>query len=165
MDPTTQPLWDYSVRYVLILMELRNRRMVPVAVTASPTLPWVKRRIREAAPFGLVSRFFVHDNHGIFGQFGRRRPGKSRMSYRSALDRWLGEEDHHCRTVAAFTTITGSPHSSGSAADSATVAPADPVDSGDGRRGPQPRDPIPQAGGSHLTRHWQGVQDPFRGLL
>jgi hypothetical protein len=37
MDLTTQPLWDYSVRYVLVLMELRNRRIVHVAVTASPT--------------------------------------------------------------------------------------------------------------------------------
>jgi hypothetical protein len=34
MDLTTQPLWNYSVRYVLVLMELRSRRVVHVAVTA-----------------------------------------------------------------------------------------------------------------------------------
>ena len=91
MDLTTQPLWDYSVRYVLVLMELRSRQVVHVAVTASPTLAWLKQRIREATPLGSGPRFVVHDNDGIFGQFGRRRPGKSGKSYRSALDLWLGE--------------------------------------------------------------------------
>jgi transposase InsO family protein len=91
MDLTTQPLWDYSVRYVLVLMEMRSRRIVHVAVTASPTLAWLKQRIREATPFASVPRFLVHDNDGIFGQFGRRKPGKSGKSYRSALDLWLGE--------------------------------------------------------------------------
>jgi len=38
MDLTTQPLWDYSMRYVLVIMGLRSRRVVHVAVTASPTL-------------------------------------------------------------------------------------------------------------------------------
>jgi hypothetical protein len=91
MDLTTQPLWDYSVRYVLVFMELRSRRVVHVAVTASPTLAWLKQRIREATPFGSGPRFLVHDNDGIFGQFGRRRPARSGKSYRSALDLWLGE--------------------------------------------------------------------------
>ncbi len=91
MDLTTQPLWDYSVRYVLVCMEMRSRRVVHVAVTASPTLVWLKQRIREATPFGSVPRFLVHDNDGIFGQFGRRRPGESGRSYRCALDYWLGE--------------------------------------------------------------------------
>jgi len=94
MDLTTQPLWDYSVRYVLVLMELRSRRVVHVAVTASPTLAWLKQRIRAATPYGSGPRFLVHDNDGIFGQFGRRRPGKSGKSYRSALDLWLGEVMH-----------------------------------------------------------------------
>lgn len=38
MDLTAQPLWDYSVRCVLVFMELRSRGVVHVAVTASPTL-------------------------------------------------------------------------------------------------------------------------------
>ena len=82
----TQPPWNYSVQYVLVLMELRSRRVVHVGVTASPTLAWVKQRIREATPFGSAPRFLVHDNDGIFGQFGRCRPGRSGRSYRSALE-------------------------------------------------------------------------------
>ena len=91
MDLTTQPLWNYSVRYVLVLMELRNRRIVHVAVTTSPTLTWLKQRIREATPCGSAPRLMVHANDGILGQFGRRRPGKTGRTYRSALVLWLGE--------------------------------------------------------------------------
>ncbi len=94
MDLTTQPLWNYSMRYVLVLMELRSRRVVHVAVTASPTLAWVKQQVREATPFGSVPRFLVHDNDGIFGQFGTRRPGKTGRSYPCSLDLWLGEVLH-----------------------------------------------------------------------
>jgi len=91
MDLTTQPLWNYSVRYVLVLMELQSRRVVHVAVTASPTLAWVKQQVREATPFGSVPRFLIHDNDGIFGQFGTRRLGKLGRSARCALDLWLGD--------------------------------------------------------------------------
>ena len=62
-----------------------------MAVTASPTLAWLKPRIREATPFGSAQRLLVHDNDGIFCQFGRRRAGRSGRRYRSALDLWLGE--------------------------------------------------------------------------
>jgi putative transposase len=91
LDLTTQPLWNYAQRYVLVFMELRSRRVVHVAVTASPTLAWVKQRVREATPFGSAPRFLVHDNDGIFGQFGARRPGRTGRSYRCALDLWLEE--------------------------------------------------------------------------
>jgi len=70
MDLTTQPLWNYSVRYVLVLMELRSRRVVHVAVTASPTLAWVKQRIREATPFGSVPRFLVMTTMGSSASSG-----------------------------------------------------------------------------------------------
>ena len=86
MNLTTHPLWNYSARYVLVLMELRSRGVVHVAVTPSPTLAWVIQRIREATPFGSVPRFLVHNNDGIFGQFRRRRLGGAGRSYRSALD-------------------------------------------------------------------------------
>ncbi len=62
LDFTTQNLWNYSARYVLIIMALHNRRVVHVAVTASPTLDWVKQQIREATPWDEVPRFLIHDN-------------------------------------------------------------------------------------------------------
>ncbi len=85
LDFTTQNLWNYSARYVLIILALHNRRVVHVAVTASPTLDWVKQQIREATPWDEVPRFLIHDNDGIFGQYRVRERG----SHRCALDAWL----------------------------------------------------------------------------
>jgi hypothetical protein len=43
------------------------------------------RRIRDIAAFDRKPRFPLHDNDGIFGQFGRRL----RDGFRCHLDRWL----------------------------------------------------------------------------
>lgn len=92
LDFTTQFLWNYASRHVLVIMALANREVVHVAVTANPTLAWVKQQIREATPWANGPRFLIHDNDGIFGQFGTRKkprddaPGRS---YRCALDLWL----------------------------------------------------------------------------
>ncbi len=42
-------------------------------------------------PWDDGPRFLIHDNDGIFGQFGTRKaaPGESGRSYRCALDLWL----------------------------------------------------------------------------
>ncbi len=48
MDMTTRDLWNYSTRYVLVLMAIDTRRIVHVAVTAHPTIDWVQQQIREA---------------------------------------------------------------------------------------------------------------------
>jgi len=83
-----------NVAYVFIIMEIESRRIVHWGVTTSPTLPWVKQMLREATPWGETPRFLIHDNDGIFGQYGRRltveKDGKKR-SYRCHLDLWLNE--------------------------------------------------------------------------
>ena len=94
MDFTTHYLWDYTVLYILVIIELERRRVVHVAVTSSPTLPWVKKQIREATPWGESPRFLLHDNDGIYGQRGRRKDAedsRGRKRYRCTLDHWLGE--------------------------------------------------------------------------
>ena len=80
MDLVTQVLWNFKMRFVLVVMALDTRRIVHVAVTGSPSLDWVKLQLTEATPWGIVPRFLLHDNDGIFGQY-RVRPG-----FRSALD-------------------------------------------------------------------------------
>ena len=93
-DFLTQYTAFFAVAYVFVVMEIGTRRIVHVNVTTNPTLPWVKQQIREATGEDNAPRFLVHDNDGIFGQFGRRlavkRNGKTR-SYRCHLDRWLDE--------------------------------------------------------------------------
>ena len=53
------------------------------------TLAWVKQPIREATAFGVQPRILIHDNDGIYGQFGKDR--RSHLGYRSHLDYWLKE--------------------------------------------------------------------------
>ena len=92
IDFTTQFLWNFDTRYVFVVMALGTREIVQVAVTASPTLALVKQQIRDATAWGRTPRFVLHDNDGIFGQFGKRRVsevGSPGRRYRCALDAWL----------------------------------------------------------------------------
>jgi hypothetical protein len=93
-DFLTQYTALFAVVYVFVVMEIGSRRIVHVNVTANPTLAWVKQQIREATPWEQTPRFLIHDNDGVFGQFGRSvraQPSSRRRSYRSHLDRWLDE--------------------------------------------------------------------------
>ena len=75
-----------------MIIALANREVVRLAVTANPTLEWVKQQIREATSWDGSPRFLTHDNDGIFGQFAtRKRVGDdaSGRTYRCALDLWL----------------------------------------------------------------------------
>ena len=92
IDFTTQPLWNYAVSYVFVVMTLDTREVIHVAVTSNPTLDWVKQQLREVTDWGKTLRFLMHDNDGIFGQFGKLRPianGVSSRRHRCALDAWL----------------------------------------------------------------------------
>jgi hypothetical protein len=84
----------FAVAYVFVIMEIKTRRIVHVSVTTNPTLAWVKQQFREAIPWDNHPRFLVHDNDGIFGQYGKKvtveRNGRT-CSYRCHLDRWLDE--------------------------------------------------------------------------
>ena len=72
-------------------MEISTRKIIGFNVTCNPTLVWVKQQIREATAFGVQPRILIHDNDGIYGQFGKDR--RSHLGYRSHLDYWLKETD------------------------------------------------------------------------
>jgi len=93
-DFLTQYTALFSVVYVFVIMEIGSRRIVHVNVTTSPTLAWVKQQLREGTAWDQAPRFLVHDNDGIFGQFGRSvtvEENGQRRGYRCHLDRWLDE--------------------------------------------------------------------------
>ncbi len=83
-DFMTQYTALFITVYVFVVMEIGTRRIVHCNVTENPTLDWVKIQIRDIAAFDRAPRFLLHDNDGIFGQFGRTRDG-----FRCNLDRWL----------------------------------------------------------------------------
>jgi len=70
-------------------LEIESRHIVHFNVSESPGLAWVKQQIREISSYGEGPRFLVHDNDGIFGQFGRRKKQQAGKSYRCAFDMWL----------------------------------------------------------------------------
>ena len=82
IDFATVPLWNFQLRTLFVVLDLHTRQVVHVGVTAHPTLDWVKRRLKEAMPYGEGPRFLIHDNDGIFGRLGSG-------PFRSALDAWL----------------------------------------------------------------------------
>ncbi len=69
-------------------MEVATRRIALINTTKSPSLEWVKGQIREVKAFGMGPRVLVHDNDGIFGLFGMKRPDRP---YRCHFDQWLCE--------------------------------------------------------------------------
>jgi hypothetical protein len=83
-DFMTQYTALFAIVYVFVVMEIGTRRIVRCNVTESPSLDWVKIQIRDIVAFDRQPRFLLHDNDGIFGQFGRRKGG-----FRCHLDRWL----------------------------------------------------------------------------
>jgi len=85
-DFMTQYTAMFTSVYVFVVMEISTRRIVLCNVTEHPTLDWVKNQIRDIAAFDRKPRFLLHDNDGIFGQFGRRKNG-----FRCHLDRWLSD--------------------------------------------------------------------------
>ncbi len=91
-DFLTQYTAFFAVVQVFVIMEVGSRRIVHVNITTNPTLGWVKQQIREATSWDQAPRFLVHDNDGIFGQYGRSvtvEENGRRRSYRCHLDRWL----------------------------------------------------------------------------
>ena len=90
-DFLTQHTAFFAVIYVFVVMELGTRRIVHVNVTQHPTLRWVKRQIRHIAAFDRSPRYLLHDNDGIFGQFGHPREGSDGKRHRCRLDLWLRE--------------------------------------------------------------------------
>ena len=58
--------WLFRTLYVLVIIDLRTRKIVHVAVTTNPNLFWLLQQFREATPFGKGPRYMVHDNEPIF---------------------------------------------------------------------------------------------------
>ena len=93
-DFLTQYTAFYAVIHVFVIMEVGSRRIVHANVTSNPTLSWVKQQFREATAENEVPRFLVHDNGGIYRQWGKplvvEEEGR-RRNYRCELDLWLDQ--------------------------------------------------------------------------
>jgi transposase InsO family protein len=57
---------------VFVIIALKSRRVVHVAVTRHPTDAWVAQQLRAATPYGEKPRFLIRDRDGKFGELFRR---------------------------------------------------------------------------------------------
>jgi putative transposase len=53
--------------YILVVIQLRSRRIVHTAVTRSPTDDWTAQHLREATPWGKGPEFLVCDRDNKYG--------------------------------------------------------------------------------------------------
>ncbi len=85
-DFTSVPTAFFGNVLVFNIIHLGTRRVWTNA-TANPSLDWIKNQIRQVVAFGDVEpKFLIHDNDGLFGQFGMKTTDRP---FRCALDMWL----------------------------------------------------------------------------
>lgn len=54
--------------YIFIIIELKTRRIIHTAVTASPTDAWMAQQLREATPRRMGPRFLIRDRDSMYSQ-------------------------------------------------------------------------------------------------
>jgi putative transposase len=59
--------WLFRVYYIFVVMELKTRRIVQVAVTQSPSDEWTAQQLREATPWGKSPKYLLHDRDTKYG--------------------------------------------------------------------------------------------------
>ncbi len=90
MDFLVQHTATFDLVYILTIKHHATRKVVHIAATANPCLDWVKQQVRQALWDEDKPAFLIHDNDGIFGNYGVPL-GSGGRKYRCHLDRWLFE--------------------------------------------------------------------------
>jgi transposase InsO family protein len=88
IDFATQTLWNFATVYIFVIVALDTRQVLRAAVTRHPTLDWVKGELESVLRVHPQRRLVLHDNDGIYGQYGRSLVVAGRR-VRSHLDLWL----------------------------------------------------------------------------
>jgi len=65
----------FKLLFGLVILRHDRRRLVHIAVTASPTADWIARQTSEAFPCETAPRYLIRDRDGAYGQVVRRRLG------------------------------------------------------------------------------------------
>lgn len=125
MDLMTVATATFDQLYVLVILSLRQRRLLFLTATSHPTALWLAQQIREAFPWDTAPRFLIRDNDKKYGDaftrtvraFGiRDRPTSPHSSWQNGyVERVIGtirrecldhvlilDENHLRRTLAAF---------------------------------------------------------------
>jgi transposase InsO family protein len=66
------PTAAFKLLFGFVILRHDRRRLVHIAVTASPTADWIARQLSEAFPWDTAPRYLVRDRDGAYGQTFRR---------------------------------------------------------------------------------------------
>jgi putative transposase len=66
-DFTTVYDWLFRPLYIFVIMELKKRRIIHVAVTDSPTDEWTAQQLREATAWGEKPKYLIRDRDRKYG--------------------------------------------------------------------------------------------------
>jgi transposase InsO family protein len=66
-DFTVAYNWLFRPVYIFVIMELKKRRIIHMAVTDSPTDEWTTQQLREATPCGEHPKYLIRDRDKKFG--------------------------------------------------------------------------------------------------
>ena len=91
VDFTVVTLWNWVPVYVFVVMALDTRQILGFGVFRKPTLDRVKAVLRGVLEKHPGRTRVLHDNDGIFGQFGASRLVEGKR-IRCNLDAWLWTE-------------------------------------------------------------------------
>lgn len=75
VDFLVVPTAAFKLLFGLVILCHDRRRLVHVAVTASPTADWIARQITEAFPWDTAPKYLIRDRDGAYGVLFRRRLG------------------------------------------------------------------------------------------
>jgi transposase InsO family protein len=92
--------------FAFFIIELQSRKVIHVNVTRSSTDLWVAQQLREATPYGQISKYLIRDNNKKFGPNFARVAATSgiqvlRTRYRTpqanaVCERFLGSVRRDC---------------------------------------------------------------------
>ena len=52
---------------IIVVMELKTRRIINTAITKSPTNEWTAQQLREATTWGKGPKYLIHDRDSKYG--------------------------------------------------------------------------------------------------
>jgi len=102
VDFFVTPAAAFRLLYVFVILSHDRRRLVHIAVTASPTADWIARQISEAFPWDTAPKFLIRDRDGAYGQVFKRRIKAMGIRDRSTVPRSPWQDGHVERTIGSI---------------------------------------------------------------
>jgi len=96
------PTAAFKLLFGFVILRHDRRRLVHIAVTASPTADWIARQILEAFPWETALRYLIRDHDGAYGQIFRRRLGAMGIRDRPTTPRSPRQNGHVERLIGSI---------------------------------------------------------------